>query len=111
MAIFEEVDDSASLRRLYHLLALAPVSLRSWFAPSLPENTFEQVLRQSRQAAAFSLIGEAFDLAVTTDLHDAGTAITLRLGAAGAEVETRDGSMERAMVRAICEIGLELSEP
>ena len=111
MAIFEEVDDSASLRRLYHLLALAPVSLRSWFAPSLPENTFEQVLRQSRQAAAFSLIGEAFDFAVTADRHGEGAAITLRLCEAGMDVEAKESSITRAIVRAVCEISLRVPEP
>ena len=109
MAILPEAKDPACLRRLYYLLALTPMPLRQWFFPRLPEEIFERLLLQSRQTAAFSLIGEAFDFAVTTDRHGEKAAITLRLD--DVEVEARESSVARAIVRAICEIGLRLSAP
>ena len=109
MAILPEAKDPACLRRLYYLLALTPMPLRQWFFPRLPEEMFERLLLQSRQTAAFSLIGEAFDFAVTTERHGEKAAITLRLD--DVEVETRESSVARAIVRAICEIGLRLSAP
>lgn len=111
LTIREGVDEFSRLRRLYHLLALTPPPLRRWFAPRLPEELFEQVLRQSLQTAVLSLTGEAFDLSVAPDGNGDGASITMRLGPADLEVETHDSSIARAMVRAICEMGLQLSEP
>ena len=83
--------------------------LREWFFPRLPEDMFERLLLQSRPTAAFSLIGEAFDFAVTAARHGEEASITLRLDEV--EVEARESSVARAIVRAICEIGLRLSAP
>ena len=109
IAILPEGKDPACLRRLYHLLALTPMPLRQWFFPRLPEDMFERLLLQSRQTAAFSLIGESFDFAVTAGRQGEGAAITLRLD--NVEVEACDSSLARAIARAICEIGLRLSAP
>ncbi|WP_137680733.1 hypothetical protein [Aurantiacibacter suaedae] len=110
LTIVRDIDDSACLRRLYHLLALTPEPLRQWFAPSLSEDMFEQVLLQSCRTAALSLIGKAFDLALTVDRHGEGVAVTLRLGEADVEVAAQGSSLARAVVRGICEIGLKVSD-
>ena len=110
MAAFEEVDESARLRKMYHLLVLTPAPLQQWFAPDLKEDQFEDMLQRSGREAALSLLAGKEAVCLTVD--DGEPLVTAKLALAGSGLwsEIRESSVERAVVGAICDAALSLFE-
>lgn len=70
-------DHAPNIRRLFHLLRLAPAPLRPWFTPSVSEKLFEQMLAECELLASIALINPKLGIMLNRNIDDADIKLSL----------------------------------
>lgn len=103
-----KLDYAKDIRRLFHILRLAPAPLRPLFVPGISEKLFEQMLEECEILASLSLINHALDVTFHRHSDHPDVKITLTFPGAAETVKAEHHSLPVAVMHGMSALALTL---
>jgi|GEM_PF-7102430 len=102
-------DQAQNIRRLFHLLRLAPVPLRDLFTPSISEKLFEQILAECQLLASISLINPSLSVTLDKNVNEPDVKLSLTYPGSTEIITTEHPHLPVAVMTGISTLALTLA--